>query len=336
MKSFLEEGLGFLVIVTLLVGCETVRRGGDATSVQVTATLTPFFAATGWQETAPASPTLTATTYQAPSPPPDIGLPREFLFEQQTPTCELPCWHDLRIGDSNPERIQSTFETVFHINKDLFSESSLEQGEVFEDVPGLTFASWGETVSQEPFQRFEVDVWITEEGHILQGISFRSRYEPYNTTLTLERVIQELGNPDYLYASIGDIGLTDYASIILLPVYTRGIAFMITMYVPILSREGDSIEIEYCLDSPYPRTDSDTAFLSIFTYAYLVASFQNIDNLDTLQGYLIGSEIESHEMEPFENSFGINIEQLQALIQDDNTLCLQGHRTLNDNIGPGA
>jgi hypothetical protein len=339
MQKILTTFIRILMLVTVLVGCRTERGDVDAPPLPTTASSTPESTPTRQQSTAIASTLLiqTATPNQTPSPTPRASLPEQLLFDGQLPDCELPCWLNLKVGQSTELEIQNTFDTVFHLNgREIFSEESLGIGSGLENIPGLTFVLWGTTISQEPFQRFEAQIWVTEEDHLLQGIRFRSLYEPYNTTLSLQRIFQELGIPEYFYAGAGDIGLEDFASIILMPVYSRGVAFMITMYVPILSRQDNSFTFEYCLDSPYPRSNDERAFVSISTDVYLVSPFETIANLDRLQEYLIGSEIQDRGLLPFQDVFGVSTAQIQAQMESDETNCLHSQPIFVDDTGIGS
>ncbi len=221
-----------------------------------------------------------------------LYLSRDFLFgPSNDPTCQLPCWQGLRVGESNRQDIQGVLDTVFQFNGtvDHFKDNPLDELTILvltSDLPGTEAVGyeWVDTSKEDNNSSFVTYFIVDESSGILQGINFGYYPKGMFRTYTPQEVIEKLGIPSYLASSVFKMGAEGVSDVGLITnlrlIYKDGIAFDFSYWVLVQSRnttDGEKeVYAEYCLDG---------IKLDIGGDVYIVAPFTDLfeDELNPIQ-----------------------------------------------------
>src|SRR5574341_1374064 len=200
------------------------------TTVIPSSTITP----TQVLSTATATPS-SATSLPTPALP--DWMAHDFLFANQLPGCELPCWQGLTPGQSTVHQVQTAFDLVLgRMGAGSFVRDSSRASEIMTPYLGLYDSYYGWYLSVEPQEGFGIDVWTEQGTDILQGLYFRWAFQSLSdldTNMSPERIIKTLGPPRYILASITSLEVSDQGYLRLLMIYERGIFVSHDLIVPI-------------------------------------------------------------------------------------------------------
>lgn len=324
--------LALWAIVTACTGDSDTLEGN------LNNTLTPWDTSTASEEiytpTAMPSPTEvpSATPTNTPIPPPTPALSAsvltdDFLFaESLTPSCHLPCWQGLVVGESGRDDIQAMFDTVFAFNgtREFVPENppEAENNPLPSGIYGTGHLWYPST--EDLLQTFGIGVYYEQDTFLLQAIVFGSQYPPFNAMLSPQRVIRELGEPSSFLMALGGTERGDIARIRLRMVYDdEGMIFDIQVLTPIslsmtqVSTEGS---LDLCLGGERWSQEYNTGFWSI----YILGPLENgLEDLSPLQEALIthfGSDQE--EMIPVADFFDVTPGNITELALQDSEACL--------------
>lgn len=271
-------------------------------------------------ETPSSTPTVTLSPspFPTPAPTPIFGSARvgnDFLFGNQPEGCELPCWQGLVVGESDAQDVQKMFETAFGFS----GISNLPPGRAFDDAdePDLlllpqqwSFGDSGDT--------FAVVAWVQKASLVLEAVHFYgqgSRFEPY---VNPQRILRELETPSHILVSLGITELADWANLELLIIYNEGITvYYGVRVIRVIGWDGSNPSAELCLGNipKHPLTD-----------VFLTKPFEG-DDIGTLLSPLqyMGIDIDkiyTEAYQPFEEVFGMSLEEVTKLAQEKNNACI--------------
>jgi hypothetical protein len=208
-----------------------------APSLVVTDTL---MSATELVPTSTPPPTIQSTPTEILPTPDFIDSPLVdgFLISPSLDSdCQLPCWHGLRVGESDREDVQRMFDETLGFNGmlDFFTEHRLPEVTISTfhlDLPG-TQATGHEWAAPPMAGFFGLYMLVDEDTGILQGIQLvlTSSYDTYPyELLSAQQVLRELGTPSSIYAR-RDFGIPPGRALYLFLIYNdMGIATFLGIY----------------------------------------------------------------------------------------------------------
>jgi hypothetical protein len=263
------------VIVLWLTSCqvqkevrETAAPTGEATADVVTAT-----------PDAVPSPTIEATAVIEHGDPeypvfPD-GVTLYSLVLSEANSCELPCWHGLRVREATQEEAQRVFAEVFDTPDD-YSFFPLEQGDDAGvdntiDVPG-TYAGGLYTVfaNDTMVVGYNLVALFDENTGRLTGLQedihqFPIEYDNENPVEifvlpSVPEVLAQFGLPDWIYVNLDRMGVAQFLTVIYQEGLTITFQHLQDMYTVCYDEPPDSVRIR--LSDPFASTNPDdlTAF----------------------------------------------------------------------------
>jgi len=246
-KKHLHLAIAMLVI-KLLAGCTQTASSGSpaASSISI-----PNSTATIRSVTDTPIPLPTATLQLAT---PDFlnsaAYPGFLLAPNDDPSCELPCWKGLRIGQSDRQDFQRVLDESFGFNRtlDFFQHNPLSGADlslVALDIPGTEATGY----SWYPLPEGHISIFalFDQDTGLLKGMRFQYLvYQETYLTHTVQQIIERLGRPSEIYAYATDGFLS------LIMVYESGLAFDSAYYAPKQQRTLNGNEVYYsnfCLDT---------------------------------------------------------------------------------------
>lgn len=272
--------------------------------------------------------TYTPTVYVTPTPtftgtplPPrsEWKITDDFLFGPSLfPDCELPCWQGLTVGVSGREDIQLMFQTIFN-----FSESPefLPYGFLGTTVPGLHAASCVWRLGQQLYGGFHITAWVDEVTYVLRSLEFEWSYAPFNSHMSPQAVIRELGTPSHVWVEAEPTSVSSWGDLRYLMIYEQGMIFEASFYVPMAVTLGNGIEsaiIEFCLGGPsWTNVDGYTGHVVITEPVP-----RDLGDLSPLQKRSIQDQINLWHLTPIQELVGISIDELVQLALTDPNACI--------------
>lgn len=274
-------------------------------------------------------PTVTPTNMLGSSPTPlstpsfeSSGLADNLLFGSRSPDCDLPCWQGLTPGESTSSDIEIFFNTTLGFNGayDLMSNT-----EPSDNVPGLMIAVRPWIFRQDGANAWllSISTWINDDTQLLEGVTFSitdTRFRPY---LVPQQVLRELGMPSHMMAGFQSTESATISVLDLLIVYEQGVTFY---YPDILIRRVPTTQAniysgEFCLDQLVNELNSS---IDLFNAdVYLTKPFSTgLDQLSPFQEYSVGSLIEFFNLQPFEEVFGVSLEEVTQMAIDQDNACV--------------
>lgn len=274
-------------------------------------------------ETPSATPTVTSTLGPSPTPAPtpifgSVRVGNDFLFGNQPEGCRLPCWQGLVTGKSDVHDIQKAFEAAFGFS----GMSDLPPESVFEDsgMPGLLVLPQQWTLQyrgEAGVDTFFVAAWVQRDTRILEAIRLNGEGSQFESYISLQRVMRELGTPSHILVSLGPTEAGVWANLELMIIYDEGIAIYYGVRIlGVLEQAGGDEVAELCLGNmpEYPITN-----------VFLTKSIEGND-IETLLSPLRYMGIDSKKIQSrfstFQEAFGLSLEEVTKLAQERDNACV--------------
>jgi len=310
-----------LELLLLLAGCSLNSETPPSTSQAIASTMTQTPNVTLIpSETATAAPSAPPSTPTGPPPPlPDL-FPSDFLFEASTPECQLPCWQGLRPGYSSRRDFYSVLDAVFGFDGYRPPPNNV----LLQELPdGLDVVShrWQ---SQETgsLSFFSFAAYFNKESDKLEGLALgwsgRSRFRPY---VTMQRVLRELGEPDFVFVSLKVGGLGGYSQVVMemMIVYSTGLEFYRAEAFPVTeqsqTKDGSiqAVAANLCFgdDDPYVHSSVDL----------MLPLSHGLKNLSNHQQFVLGSELSRYVS--ITEITDMNLQQMIVLATQQDNACIR-------------
>ena len=160
--------------------------------------------------TATAAPTNTAIPPTAtPVPLPafsDLALPEDFIFEASDPGCELPCWQGLTVNTSTSSDVKLQVQRILGLQDyDVFKYNQRPSNGNETQLRLL----WN---VEEVGSSFGIEFTIDGSNDVLRVLKVGWAYSRFESSVSVERVLQELGIPSLIligvYPSGGEVGVS--------------------------------------------------------------------------------------------------------------------------------
>jgi hypothetical protein len=188
-------------------------------------------AATATPVPTPTSQAATATPVPTPLFPASQVAHSLLLSTGASSTCELPCWHNLRIGISNQANVENVFMRLFDAEGgfDFFAPPAYHGSELARQLLNVegTYVGghkWSFEESETGLLgTYYLYAFMDENTGLLLGI--REIIDPYTVYAapTLPEVVERLGKPDWVYG--GQI----VSGFVVTVIYERGIKIQLTI-----------------------------------------------------------------------------------------------------------
>jgi len=168
-----------------LIGSETGTTMPPASGqpTTLTATKTPAYTPSA---TVPVSPSATPVL-------PD-WVTQDFFFGRQTADCMLPCWQQLRIGESTGNDIQDVFGGEFGLGEfDFLKDTPDRRG--YTNVGGMYGKEYNWAFNQDLTDDLSIAVWTEQGTTILEGLQFTwifASRDELNLQMSPQRIIDLL------------------------------------------------------------------------------------------------------------------------------------------------
>jgi hypothetical protein len=314
----LQPGLFLLGLCFMLFGCvrqpaaiDTMDVPPEVSTIVQVPTTTEVAAIKATTLTPTSVPTATPTLPSPARSIPTIGdftLGRDFLFEHETPSCQLPCWQGLIVGESDREDVRSVFEDVFGYSgsEDIFTYSG-DSG-----IPGMIALRNSWSPATQLGTAFGVEVIIEESSSILESVSFSWGSNGF-VNMSPQRTIEELGEPEYIMTAVPRAGMGKMARVIMTMIYAEGISFDF-FYILDIDDKPTEDTVTFCLSQQEELEDG-----SVTIVQPLVGGLQD---LTPVQAAYVTPAIEDFGLHPIEEVFGVGIEEVTQRIQRGEDVCL--------------
>ena len=237
------------------------------------------------------------------TPPSEVLLPEDLLFTQQMPDCILPCWYDLRVGESRLEDVVGFLENTLLFDMVTIPSSSPDTNSIsFIDLHSMWIFDDGEWLS--------ISFLIDPDSRLLSSIGFSFIHEETGQHLTIYRLISELGNPLLAMVRPEMTQSSEEGIIDILLVFQDGLLF--TLQYPISLLESDSNLVGSLCVNQGPNAGS----------MQITEEYQeDMSELTPLQEWEIDTSIEAYNLIPFENVTDFSLEDLSTESRQDE--CIQ-------------
>jgi hypothetical protein len=261
------------------------------------------------------APTATATLTLVPTATPtrSLSAPRipttgefplgeDFLFEDQTPTCQLPCWQGLVVGKSGQEDVQSVFD---------FNYGGEDSG-----IVGMIslFHYW--SPATEIGTQFAVEIIMDDDTHTLRSIGFSWLTLPGASPfvdIDPQRVIAELGEPDFAMAAVLRTAMGKMADVHVLMVYRQGTQFEFSYILDVDDRpSGDTVR--FCLGQQVGQIEGRVTITEPLT--------DGLEDLTAVQARFINPDRQYYDLVPLEEIFTVSAKEVTSRIQQGEDVCL--------------
>jgi hypothetical protein len=241
----------------------------------------------------------------------------DFLFGNQPEGCELPCWQELVVGQSNINDVQSMFNTAF----------GLDDGLTFHKDPESEFVyarhEWEFAPDKHRNEGFSFVVVLNPSNHILEGIELWAKSPRFEVYAAPQYILRKLGTPSHMLVSIERSTLRDWGIALLVMIYdNKGISIEY-LGVPLSIRVADGgmpDVAKMCLGASPPNRMYDDI---IVYFTEPIAS--DLTNLSPIQESWLGQSIKTHtpSYKTFEEVFSLSPEEVTTLAQRQENLCLE-------------
>ncbi len=201
--------------------------------------------------------TSRAPTDQTGTPAATPALPGEFLdhlfFEQGISDCQLPCWKGLEIGVSTIADLQDVFDRELGFSGYFYP---LPQGRV--EAPGYDRVGHDWNVDNSADSYFAILAWYKQGSNVLQGLDFFwGTDSQFQSNMSPQRVMQQLGEPDYFLASfeLGGQGKNIHLTTAMLMIYKIGVSFYYSGNIPVQMSEDNvtPLSAQFCLNDDFSK-----------------------------------------------------------------------------------
>jgi hypothetical protein len=340
--GLVKRGSAFLSIVLGFVLALSACRSMGASTPAATVTVQPSEpAATASPSASPLVSTILSTTTTEPtapliSAPPTIAatpaLPvlvgKDFYFgdmffeRSDSPSCSLPCWHNLVMGQSTEAEVLHEFEAMVGPSYSEEANLGLLMNDASETVPdiydrGFTYTSDVEIVELggdefRNFGEFSGFAVFSSDAKRLQLLGFHwltTADSQLEVHLSPQRVIKEMGPPTSMLVGGGNFWID------LLLVYDEGIVFQYTNDKPSVSETKD----QYCFG------DTQVQIMGAFIMGslYILEPFgDGLNRLSPLQDTTVGAAIRWSDLQPPEKFFGLSQDEIVEKILHEEDTCL--------------
>jgi len=296
---------------TLSIGLQNTLTPITSTTPELTYTASPVQTATSQVEPFPTTPASSESTPAFGT----NGIGPDFIFSGQSATCQLPCWHDLKVGISTFEDARRVFANVIG-----FRELPNLQDYPYVEGYHIAWNRWdlkAETSARGP-EFFYFGSWFANSSKVLDAIELSGssdQFEPYTSPA---QVLKELGQPSQML--IAPVTLSEDPSsggTSLLLIYQTGMVFYYSFAVHI-ENEPNHIggNAKICLgDLPGVRGP-------YWVEAYIVKSIPDITELSPLQMKLFGSNIAARSFQSLESPTGVTLSQITSSAKEQTNPCV--------------
>lgn len=262
-------------------------------------------------------PTSTVSPPSSSSPTPNYStslMVDDFIFTQVVPGCELPCWNGIRIGESGSEDLDIMFEKVFGFVP--------LNGDVFEPSPfiGLRATQYYWLFDPpNPIRDIFFLLVVQDNDQVVRGIRLTWSYAPMNNIVSVQRIIQELGEPNQVWVSSHILEGATSQALDLLIIYQSGIAFSIRRFVPIVwDNNLEKGTLELCLGG---QKWGESEYIEGQAFITQPVPSERAD-MSSLQEELFGSDLDAFSPVPIETFFDITPEQLTDFVLRETEPCI--------------
>jgi len=233
----------------------------------------------------------------------------------------LPCWQQLRIGESTGKDIKEVFGREFALGQfDFLKDTPDRPGQM--DVPGVYGKTYYWDFNQDLSDSFDIVVWTDKGTTILESMQFRWHFasrDELNVQMSPQRIIKELGAPSRILMSLWDTENAEIEVLKLLLIYDQGMVFRSNTWVPVVRNAGKNLA-QICWGSihwSYKNQAGGTREADI-----MPALTNGVDNLSPLQNRLIGIDIHDEGFQPIENVVGVTPDDIAGLLSKQQDPCI--------------
>ncbi len=310
-----SRSLLVLSLLIVLSGCaaqaDIVPTPTQTMSLVPTSTMTPA---------ATYTPRLTSTRRPTPLPPTRIVptpsfyeslIWKDFLFTQTVEDCELPCWQGLEIGVSTDVDVQRVLDDVFMYEDrlDFFRHGLITQYDVFQNdpIPDMSVVGNQWYLPQSLFSAY---FWVNNTTSVLEGIelNWSTSFEKIQSPGPLE-VIEQLGIPDAILLNASYTEMEGNYPTWIVFIFNEGISFFFDTLITV----EIGADYQVCLNDEVP----------IGTVGLTRSFPDNLSKMDPLQYRFVGRYIDFRDLMPFEDAFGVSLDQLAEMVENDEPLCFE-------------
>ncbi len=306
MKHNVRPGVLLTVLGIALAGCATLPP-------TPTPSVTPTATATAAPTLAPSpTPSLTPTLLPTRTPIPTRIPPGEFVYPEddylfiEDAECLLPCWHGLRIGESDLAAFHRVAREAlgFGSNDVILSEEFIPSKY---GLPKEGIQTTGYSLRFSSGGGFWASVVTDEEADLLRAVIL-DQYEPTGITPfkfhTSQTVLRLLGEPTAIYTEFLEAAPTapvgGFGRVFI--IYEEGMAFF-TVH--------DVSEPLFCLDQPTLSED-----------IFIMEPFSaDLSDLNELQAAILRRALGTDYL-PSEVVFGMNPAEITQLAMAEENACL--------------
>lgn len=281
---------------------------------------------TGNPELHTIAPSQTPDAIMTPTPPLPAVITDDFLFDGTDEYCQLPCWQELRIGQSTMEDIDSILGPALEINsiQDLSNNPSIVA------FPGYVSKThqwfFGDTYDSS---NLWIRVTVDEHKEMLQGLEFGWVHPQLDKKLYPQRLLQKLGEPSDMLIYLRETGMLTWQVIDILMAYDVGVVFYAEARVPVniefLTTQGKrqihQANLEVCLGGEI-WADQDYGGRSRHLFILDLLN-DGLENLKPYQEWIVRDiPVRMEFFTSIQEVFGVSLEEVTELAMQEGDACL--------------